>query len=50
MTLNKQAQALGKLGGKKNAEKGKEYMKELGRKGAIARWGKKKSQEETKKA
>lgn len=35
------AKLLGSLGGKKTASKGKEYMKELGRKGAKSRWGKK---------
>lgn len=37
---NEAAQALGRKGGKKTAEKGKDYMRELGRRGALKRWGK----------
>jgi len=42
--LNKAAQELGSRGGKKTAEKGKKYMSEIGKAGAIKRWGNKKAE------
>lgn len=31
---------IGRMGGKKTAKRGKKYMSELGKKGALKRWGK----------
>ena len=40
--MNKNAQELGKLGGKKTKEKhGKDHFSNAGKKGALKRWGKK---------
>ncbi len=45
MTKNKNAQALGKLGGDTTIKKyPPEHFKEIGRKGALKRWGNKKDE------
>lgn len=42
--VKKYLQSIGKKGGQKTAEKGKEHFKSIGLKGAMKRWGEKKSE------
>lgn len=45
-TVSSSASEIGRLGGLAVAKKrGKKYMKEIGKKGAIARWGQKSNKE-----
>lgn len=36
---NEAAQSLGRRGGQKTAERGRDYYRSIGKQGAVARWG-----------